>query len=82
MHSVVLEFVPDCRSLTCKKSIGQMTCFDRRGSKQTSIKGGTELSERHINVEDVSQAPRTQGSNKRETDGKQFMANTDWKPPE
>ena len=67
----------------CKTALASRLCFDRSDLKQ-SIRGGTKLSRRNINLEDVSTVLRTQPSNRRETDGGMDVVDsvTDWKPME
>ena len=65
-----------------QKSVVQMTLFSygRRDLKQTSVRGGAELSGSNTNLEDVSKVLRTQASNRRETDVCVVDSLTDWKP--
>ena len=58
--------------------------FDRWDFKQTSVRGGLDLSERNINLEDVSKALRNRPSNRRETDERKFEFDllTDGEPVE
>ena len=47
--------------------------MDRRDLKQTIVRGGTKLSGRNINLENVSKVLRTGVSDKRRTDGREFV---------
>ena len=50
--------------------------------KQTSVRGGTKLSGRNINPKNVGEVLRTGASDRRKTDGREFVVDSlmDWKP--
>ena len=50
--------------------------------KETSVRGRTKLSGRNINLEDVGKVLRTSASDRRETDGREYVVDSlvDWKP--
>ena len=50
--------------------------------KQTSVREGTKLSERNINLENVGKVLWTGVSDRRKTDGGEFVVDSlmDWKP--
>ena len=50
--------------------------------KQTIVRGGTKLSGRNINLENVSKVLRTGVSDKRRTDGREFVVDSliNWRP--
>ena len=56
--------------------------MDRRDLKQRSVRGGTVLSGRNINLANVGKVLRTSASDKRKTDGREFVVDSlmDWKP--
>ena len=56
--------------------------MDRRDLKQTSVRGGTVLSGRNINLENVGKVLRTSASDRRKPDGREFVVDSlmDWKP--
>ena len=68
-----------------QKSVDQITCFDRRDLKQMSVRGGTELSGRNINIEDVSKASGTRlNQSQKRNRWKKLVVDslTDWQPVE
>ena len=50
--------------------------------KQTSVRGGTKLSGRNINLENIGKVLRIGASDRRRTDGRKFVVYSlmDWKP--
>ena len=53
MPVIVWEFVPDGRALVCCSMLASGLCVDKRNLKQMSVRGGTKLSGRNINLENV-----------------------------
>ena len=64
-------------------NFGQLSSYKRTDTKQTGVRGGTELSGRNTNAESVGKGIlRTRASDIRETGGEQFAVDSlvDWKP--
>ena len=81
MSDVVWEFVPDCRAVVCKSLLAWWLRIDR-DLKETSVRGGTKLSRRNINLQNVGKALRTGASDRRKPDGRERVVDSlmDWKP--
>ena len=73
MPNVVRGFVSDDRALVCKSTFTIWLCTDRRDLKQTSVRVGTKLLGRNINLENVGRVLKIGASDRRKTDGREFV---------
>ena len=73
MPNVVRGFVSDDRALVYKSTFTIWLCTDRRDLKQTSVRVGTKLLGRNINLENVGRVLKIGASDRRKTDGREFM---------
>ena len=82
MPGVVRGSVPDCGSLVYKRTFSTRHFIDRKDLKQTVVRGGTKLTGRNIHFENVGKVLKTGASDRRKTDGREFVADSlmDWKP--
>ena len=76
MPGVVWEFAPDCRALAYKSTLAGRLRIDGRDLKQTSVREGTKLSGRNINLESPGKVLRTDASNRRKADGRMFVVDS------
>ena len=73
-------FVPDCRPWYAK--VCWPADFHRKELKQMRVRGETKLLGKNVNLENVGKVLRTNATDRRETDGREFIVDSlmDWKP--